>query len=316
MMASEIFEVTSCVLTAFSIASCACVLIISHKIFRRTKKEYAWITGFNITIELLYAVFSGIGMTVAYTTPTQFLMATYNRLLYDQSATVVDIVFVLNFYFTNLVLPNNVIHFWYRYNMLCRGVTWSRKKYCLIFAVVAVIDILIYLPYSSTRSRETEESWEIFRMVSDGSIIPRHVFFEINDPVFAGGMVYNTFCLLLSYLSMCFFQFKIYRKMKEHSQRAVNTTWKTQQRIVLVMGLQGMYPAVLFLFPNLFLTALIADGIELKQLSFVVKACGQSMPIINSLTVLLLIPSYSREIFGGKESSNDRASRRRSTLKF
>ncbi|CAD5214206.1 unnamed protein product [Bursaphelenchus xylophilus] len=299
MNAQFYYQIYTTVITVISVIACLWVMRVSYLIHKRTRKEYPWILGFNTFMDLLYALATGISMSTVMITSTHTYLFTHNPLLQNAPNTVIDFVIISNTYFMSLVPPNTAIHFWYRYNILCRGVIWSRTRYCLTYLASVVfltcfssMFFWLKMPMSADSVKELRDNGFFV-----GQPVPRHDITKSSELINMVGTAMYISNNTIYYLIMFYFGYKIMMKMREYSKRAINTTEKAQQKVVRVMVLQAIYPLILFLLPNFVIGIFVLFGFNFEDLSYVAGATVELMPILSTLTVILLVPSYKRQIW-------------------
>ncbi|CAD5214204.1 unnamed protein product [Bursaphelenchus xylophilus] len=273
---------------------------VSYLLHRRTGKEYPWILGFNTFIDLLYTLANGVSMNTVMITSTHTYLFTHNPLLQNAPDIVVDWAIISNTYFMSLVPPNTATHFWYRYNILCKGVFWSRRRYCLTYLFTVALQILYSSPFFVLKMPMSAESVKELRENGFfvGQDIPRHDLTKTDEAINMVGTSMYIVSNASYYLIMFYFGYKIVMKMKEYSKRTINTTEKLQQKVVRVMVLQAIYPLILFLLPSFAIGICVLFGVNFEDLTYLASAAIELMPLLSTLTVILLVPSYKRQICG------------------
>ncbi|CAD5208491.1 unnamed protein product [Bursaphelenchus xylophilus] len=98
--------------------------------------------------------------------------------------------------------------------------------------------------------------------------------------------------IVVFYIMLAYFGLRIVRVMAKSS--VVSSTAKAQRHVVRVIVLQAIYPAILNVLPIFLVAFLNLFGVTSPLAPYFAAASFQLMPILNTLTIVFLIPSYRR----------------------
>ncbi|CAD5209817.1 unnamed protein product [Bursaphelenchus okinawaensis] len=280
------------------------VIYLSFVSYRRTRLEYTWILGFNTLIDFGYTITLGIFMPTCVLTPTHLYLTMENENLQMMTPFAAEVCIMLTVFFLLYIPATNAVHFWYRYNVLCNDITWSRFKYlgiCLVFALYKVVHMLVFYSCSIRESKETVVDIMNYTMTTGN--VKRHMGYLENEFYFVVCQANCQLMQLIEYGMMCYFGHKIIMYMKKNT---TPSTYKAQVYVVKVMVLQAVYPLILYFIPLFALIFSIFTGKSFATFGYVCSISVQLFTLLSTLSVLLFIPTYRRALTEKRNDIHDR----------
>ncbi|CAD5214695.1 unnamed protein product [Bursaphelenchus xylophilus] len=268
-----IFKIYCASTAIISLAASILVVFISCVMYKKEKREYTWILGFNTFIDCGMSLSFGVVMpvskktvvfeessqkfvqedvpTVSLFTDINFYIMSENSFLGDIPIVLFNILVILFIFFLLFVPFINAIHFWYRHDMLCTGNTWNRRRYgltCLGFAVYTGLHCILFYICGTEETTATVVDIVLNTVVS--SDVKRHLVikkacvhkscfnfgFPFQDQLlFSITQMHCLFMFSMAYGAMLYFGRRIISKMRENTGI---TTHAAQKYVVNVMILQ------------------------------------------------------------------------------
>ncbi|CAD5214311.1 unnamed protein product [Bursaphelenchus xylophilus] len=290
MLGLQIYQTYAVCVLSVSAALCMVVIYISCQLHRQQKNNYSWIVGFNTSVDLFYALVYGVCMpssSIRY--PSIYLMV-HNPLFEQSNPTVIRVLVVIRLYVTLIDSPLNGIHFWYRYNAMCRQKFWSWREYIKVYCIVVSLSTAhICMMYYNAQEDRVPTAGD----PRNQTINSRHVVYSVTLLRIIV-IVYMQLLAVVHYVLIIYFGFHIYKAVRSQSRRSINTTQAAQKALFHVMILQALYPLILFCLPCVLLLSCVLLNIQLGSTSLIMVAPLHLTPILSCISVLTMMPSYRR----------------------
>ncbi|CAD5214309.1 unnamed protein product [Bursaphelenchus xylophilus] len=164
-----------------------------------------------------------------------------NPLFYNATPLAIRLMVMIGVYVTLLNSPLAAVHFWYRYNAMCKRRVWTWKEYCRVYAVFVFLSTAQAM---FTFHNAREDSQKFGDRVDSSVESSRYVMYDISTLSFIICLVYTQSLITMYYALICYFGCHIYQTVRNTSVRTVNTTQTAQSTLVKVMTLQvGLIPS-------------------------------------------------------------------------
>ncbi|CAD5220492.1 unnamed protein product [Bursaphelenchus okinawaensis] len=124
------------------------VLILARKVSKNAsqyKKDYSFIVTFNTIIDLIYALTFLFIHPTAIVYKATLIIITENPKLQELPYPKANALVMLCCDFILMISLTHLVHFWYRYDIIVKGKTWSHIQYFLKFLSLFSIVFLDYL---------------------------------------------------------------------------------------------------------------------------------------------------------------------------
>ncbi|CAD5217179.1 unnamed protein product [Bursaphelenchus okinawaensis] len=258
------------------------------------RSEYSWILGFTAAIDLVYAVVTGFLMPSHLITSEHYYLQLNNSFIQYLPTYQIEALIILSMFVLCIVTPSNTVHFWYRSKIICDGNVWSKQRYCMIYlGFVGYCIVQSGILYSNTNHESDTSVEDILNstgLAYDRTYVARHAVYELKSPRFIFGALCNQLSQTIQYGMLFHFGWKIVKRMRTSTHMSTKSK-KTQEYVVKVMILQAMYPLILMVLPLVASSVCIFMEMPFSS-EYIVSEFVVLMPILSSLTVLTLIPSY------------------------
>ncbi|CAD5214513.1 unnamed protein product [Bursaphelenchus xylophilus] len=281
-----------------SILLCMVVMVLSKSLTRsqtRQKRDYAFIVIFNSCLDLLFALFALINMPNAITYEGTLFVINNNPLFRHFAYPQANAVMMLFTDMTLVLSLGQLVHFWYRHDIICHGVTWSRKRYIFKFFSISLVIVSDYVFSVLVRDdvgpfvkllEEThlcKYSTEAFLMFGMTAVsITKMVVYQV---------VLTSFYVLL-----IFFGIKTQLTLRRNIYRSSQKTMEGQRLILRSMAMQAFCPVVTFYLPCSLFIVFAFLKVDLLDSSYYLGSLVHFLPLLNPISVLTLIPSYRRHV--------------------
>ncbi|CAD5214299.1 unnamed protein product [Bursaphelenchus xylophilus] len=281
------------------------VIFLSYRVNKRSpQREYAWIMAFNASVDIFSSLYNGLVAPSAVSTSSTMYMIFENPFLQNISASTARAAAFFLEVASLCSAPCNAIHFYYRYRLLCKGDMWSKQRYLTAYGMaLAVIFVIATLFCASGNLANERSRQELIAISGGGYPVHPHVFVTLDDPTF---MLCALLCLLGyvgEYGLIIFCGQRIIRQAREGISSATASTQKAQKHLITVMILQAVYPLILYFSPIVYVTAMLAMGVQFRNSGYLTAVSLQLLSPLNAISVLTLIPAY-RRVFTKKPPTN------------
>uniref|UniRef100_A0A1I7S207 G_PROTEIN_RECEP_F1_2 domain-containing protein n=2 Tax=Bursaphelenchus xylophilus TaxID=6326 RepID=A0A1I7S207_BURXY len=204
--------------------------------------------------------------------------------------------------FLQLLLLNIAIHFYYRYNVVRFSNYCSKTKFLLLYGACSLW-VVLYFVTAQIEIRPASNYIDALYTIPDFETNPPMVYvFDLNY----WSSILTTLDFQLTgmafYIVGGYFGFKIVkelRRLKASARKAMDA----QRYMVRVLIVQAIYPLLVLLLPSTIMVSLFFLHKTFVPFCFVMGLSVQSLPILNAISVLLLVPCYRKLITGSKVSS-------------
>ncbi|CAD5213425.1 unnamed protein product [Bursaphelenchus okinawaensis] len=293
------YTIFSQVIGIISQLVCIIVILTSYKLHKRRKQsDYNWIFGFNTCFDYLYALIFTIVNLAPFFHDEIFVLISESDILQYLPTTVARLGFTLNIGALLLVPANLSVHFWYRYNILCNIQACGKRRYVRQYAMfgiwVLVHMVVFYYHVTVTHKDEHYKYIMVNRMYHYE--VPSILGFEKKTPLGMMLMLDAQVMFIVQYSFILYYGYKIIKKMKEKRMLNMSSTQKAQQYVIRVMFVQALYPFLVFFLPITLLMICIRQDYNVEKLGYAAYGLMQLFPLLNCLSILLLVPSYRRKL--------------------
>lgn len=134
------------------------------------------------------------------------------------------------------------------------------------------------------------------------------MFIDTDQPIIIFNIVYGNIGTVIAYNIICWCSWQMWRELGRAFKLAASSTVDKKKslsrQINLVLVVQAVTPLVLEFVPATFLTAgaavaWLTDTIDMKSVSSMVTVLLSWAPVINALSVIVIIKPYRRAVFEG-----------------
>ncbi|CAD5233130.1 unnamed protein product [Bursaphelenchus xylophilus] len=278
----------------------ACSLVIylsSTKVKNKALRVYTIMLISNATVDLIYSIntlctmCSGVlGIqTVFMTIDSPF----WPKTVWWSYAAVSTNLFLM--FLSVGILP---LQFIYRYGTM-RNQPFSRKQ-MLLFSLVPLAFALLHGFISPWTFRPPNPEYEVmFREaleVDENYELPGYLIGDVRNFDLMTLHFLNIFVIVaFSYATILFMAYLSKRTMTLQSGLSTSPQTKAVQRqVTRIIYIQAIYPLFVVCVPAISFSIAAARGIQLKMIGELVMFSMHTPPLVNSLIVILCVPSYRR----------------------
>ncbi|CAD5213712.1 unnamed protein product [Bursaphelenchus xylophilus] len=299
MLSRGDFQSFARILQFTSIVSCTLVIIGSRWLrHRKIQRDYQFIVMFNACVDLAFAcclcVFSFTPMLVDH----MFLITverSYFQWMSSQSTAFIVQIMTAQVETTILCIA---VHFWYRYDVVCNSKHWSHKKYLLRYLSLFSI-IFIYFVASQFAVEDMKDYKEVLQRLDDyKNDTPVFCVYDLNHLPSVLSITFYQFIHSAFYCIAIYFGIKVIRQIRLVDP-TVQRSLHAQRYMIRVLVLQALYPMFLLSLPASLMIIIAYFGYTTISWFYVLSILLQSLPLLNSLSVIFLVPAF-RRLFTGQ----------------
>ncbi|CAD5214393.1 unnamed protein product [Bursaphelenchus xylophilus] len=300
MTSRRTFQFTANVLQATSIFTCLLVICSARVLDRRKiHPDYQFIVTFNATIDLMFACFLCAFSFTPILVDHVLIITVEQPLFQNMSGRSTAIVVQAMVSLVEATILCVAVHFYYRYKVVCKSQSWTHRRYLTTYFGWFSL-VVLYFILSLSAVEKMEDYVEVLKGLEN---------YRNNTPVFCVYDVDHTpSVLMLSFYQLIltvfyaftgYCGFKVVRKVKKYDP-TVKSTLRAQRYMVGVLALQAIYPLFLLTLPATLMVILAYLRVTVIPYYFL-SIMLQSLPLLNSISILTLVPSYRRLITGQKQ---------------
>uniref|UniRef100_A0A1I7RW28 G_PROTEIN_RECEP_F1_2 domain-containing protein n=2 Tax=Bursaphelenchus xylophilus TaxID=6326 RepID=A0A1I7RW28_BURXY len=294
----EVYVVYVVVICTVSTCLSLLVLGLSIKLCQRklqALRSYAKIVAFNTCMDIWFIITTVINFPVAIEYRGLLFLVNENPLLRALDNFTTNVLMLL---YTNTIILLalcHMVHFWYRYQVFCKTSTWSQTRYLLTF-LGFTLWVAVEYTYACVVTENVAPYYPFLRQIElyNGNVPPFIVFSYA--PVSVVKMAHYQIIITTFYSMVLYFGYKTWRQLHVRHLHIAAQVQNAQRTILKTMIMQALYPVIIFLLPIVTALLSIFVDIDFVTAGYILTAAIYFIPILNSLSVLALIPSYRRMV--------------------
>ncbi|CAD5228075.1 unnamed protein product [Bursaphelenchus xylophilus] len=282
------------------ICSCFIIYLAIFRTRNKTVKVYAHMLIMNATVDIMYSMCNLVAMPMFFIWDSYFILAAANPLLqnFQSSAYIVTSCQGFLIYVSVVLIP---MQFLYRYSVISQK-PFNSTQLAKVFLLANVYPFMHGVLCFFTFNPPNEHFDAVYRLDPAVRDLPRLPPYMVGDCTGASTLMklHMANCIVMTALSYVFIVV-IYRKTKVmfarmESKMSANTK-KTQKQMERVIFIQALFPIIVLFIPGTILPVFALMKINYEWTGEII-AIMHTTPVFNSLSVLLLVPSYRQIVLG------------------
>ncbi|CAD5233497.1 unnamed protein product [Bursaphelenchus xylophilus] len=190
------------------------------------------------------------------------------------------------------------LQFIYRYFALCRS-HLTIFQFSMLFVATTAYCALEAFTGFLVFDGETPEGTELIRehpMYMHDT--PTYIIVDPRKPAAKLHILSTQLNVIFMYIVIFYTGRKINSKLREASKSMSQSTKNAQRQLTRVMVLQAVYPTIIICIPTMVATVFTQLRMDAAWAGLYMVPCATLVPFVNSVTLLLVIPSFRRRFFG------------------
>ncbi|KAI6189609.1 hypothetical protein M3Y97_00027200 [Aphelenchoides bicaudatus] len=272
-------------------------MYLAIKKTNKTMQQYKLIILLSAIVDFLFSTTTFISMPLADMVDGKLFLINSGYFAHAQQPLSI-IVFSCWLYTLYLLLVNAAMIFFYRYNVLCKQKSLSLwrfgKTYAAISAYVVIQCVLCYFTAEDSSGNRFQQI--IAQNLLFAEDTPTVNVYDATKLVPVLHLLHGNFICSCLYGTIIFTGYKVHKTLAFSRRFMSRNTINVQNQLTKIMVLQAVYPLISLVTPILLYCTGPLFHVTLPFVGLFLSVTVSLIPIVNSLTTCVIIPSFRRSI--------------------